>query len=109
MTCRQILLGLTVAMTCVSVGLTNELTNPGFEETTADRLTTWTPYGRGYALEATEVQSGQRAVCCATESDQDGTGIAQVIRYDEPDRANKRRFSWISHVASSGSKLAVQA
>ena len=85
MTCRQILLGFAVALTSVSVGLPNELTNPGFEETAADRLTTWTPYGRGYALEATEVQSGKFVVCCETESDQDGMGIAQVIRYDQPD------------------------
>ena len=47
MTCRRILLGLAVALTNVSAGLTNELANPGLEQTIADRLATWTPYGRG--------------------------------------------------------------
>ncbi|MHB0958719.1 MAG: glycoside hydrolase domain-containing protein [Pirellulaceae bacterium] len=86
MTWRRILLGLAVTLISVSVCLPNELNNPGFEETSADRATAWTPYGRGYALEATEVQSGQSAVCCETTGDQDGMGIAQVIRYDQPDK-----------------------
>ena len=62
-----------------SVWLTNELADPGLEKTVADRLAAWTPYGRGYALDATEVQSGRLAVRCETRGDQDGMGIAQVI------------------------------
>lgn len=89
MTCRRIALCLAVAMTNAAAGLPNELSNPGFEQTAADRLAAWTPHGRGYAWDATEVQSGEFAVCCETAADQDGIGIAQVIRYDH-------RWSWSS-------------
>ena len=104
MACRWILLGLAVALTNASAGLTNELANPGLEQTAADRLTAWTPYGRGYALEATEVQSGKFAVCCETAGDQDGMGIAQVIRYDQPDNRPIIVGGWskAEHVGAGG-------
>ena len=104
MTCRWIFLGLAVALTNVSAGLTNELANPGFEQTAADRLTAWTPYGRGYALDATEVQSGKLAVRCETTGDQDGMGIAQVIRYDQPDKRPIIVGGWskAEHVGAGG-------
>jgi hypothetical protein len=37
MTCRRIALCLAVAMTNAAAGLPNELSNPGFEQTAADR------------------------------------------------------------------------
>jgi hypothetical protein len=79
-------LGIAFALAIQTVALTNELADPGLEQTVADRLAAWTPYGRGYALDATEFQSGKLAVRCETANDQDGMGIAQVIRYDRPDK-----------------------
>ena len=86
MTCCQIIFCLAVALINASPALSNELADSGFEQAAADRLTAWTPYGRGYALDAREVQSGKLAVRCETTGDQDGMGIAQVIRYDQPDQ-----------------------
>ena len=84
--CLQTVLGVAMVLAIQSVALTNELADPGLEKTVADRLAAWTPYGRGYALDATEVQSGRLAVRCETRGDQDGMGIAQVIHYDRPDK-----------------------
>ena len=47
MSCRQLFLGIVLFLAIESVALTNELANPGLEQIIADRLATWTPYGRG--------------------------------------------------------------
>ena len=104
MTCRWIFFGLAVALTNVSPAPSNELADPRFEQTAADRLTAWTPYGRGYALDSTEVQSGKLAVRCETTGHQDGMGIAQVIRYDQPDKRPIIVGGWsrAEHVGAGG-------
>ena len=104
MKCHRMFPGIALVLAIESVALPNELTNPGFEQTAADRLTAWTPYGRGYALDATEVQSGKFAVCCETAGDQDGMGIAQVIRYDQPDKRPIIVGGWsrAEHVGAGG-------
>jgi len=86
MNLHRILLGIVLALTSESVALTNELANPEFEQTAAGRLVDWTPHGRGYALDAAEVHAGKFAIRCETANEQEGTGIAQVIRYERPDR-----------------------
>ena len=83
MTCRQLFLGIALFLAIESVALTNELANPGLEQPVADRLPVWTPYGRGYPLHTTEVQSGSLAIRCETTGDQDGMEIAQVNHYDQ--------------------------
>ncbi len=85
MTHHRFLVALAVVLASASSSVANELRNPGFEEVVADRLVGWAPYGRGYALDGKEVQSGQYAVCCETTDDQDGMGITQIIRYERPD------------------------
>ena len=86
MMCLRTVLAIAIVLAVQSVALTNELADPGLEKIVADRLAAWTPYGRGYALDATEVHSGRLAVRCETRGDQDGMGIAQVIHYDRPDK-----------------------
>ena len=77
----------------ISVGLllpaftaANELANADLEQTDADRLAAWAPYGRGYMLETGEVHSGRHAIRCEATGDQDGMGISQIIRYERPDK-----------------------
>ena len=47
MSCRQLFLGIALLLVIESVAVTNELANPGLEQTVADRLAAWTPHGRG--------------------------------------------------------------
>ena len=104
MKCHRMFPGIALVLAIESVALTNELADPGFEQTAADRLTAWTPYGRGYALDSTEVQSGKLAVRCETTGHQDGMGIAQVIRYDQPDKRPIIVGGWskAEHVGAGG-------
>ena len=60
-----------------------KLKDEEIRQTVADRLPVWTPYGRGYPLHTTEVQSGSLAIRCETTGDQDRMEIAQVIHYDQ--------------------------
>jgi hypothetical protein len=69
-----------------SATLANELADPGFENVSQDRLAAWSPYGRGYALDGAEKQSGRFSVRCDATGEQDGMGIVQTIHYDQPDK-----------------------
>jgi hypothetical protein len=83
---RCLLLNVLLVLALHCPAAANELTNPGLENPAAERLAGWTPYGRGYALDATAAHSGKFSVQCEVNSSQDGAGIVQVIRYDRPDK-----------------------
>ena len=86
MKCLRMFLGIAFSLVIGSVAPANELADPELEQAVADRLGAWASYGRGYVLDATEVQSGRLAVRCESKGPEDGMGIAQVIRYDRPDK-----------------------
>lgn len=86
---REALLGLllsgAIASACAA-DETNELSNPGFEETLSGKLAFWKPSGLGYVLSDAAPRGGRSSILCESAHRDHAHGAGQVIRYERPDK-----------------------
>ena len=64
----------------------NELSDPGFEEATAGKLTAWKSLGVAYVLDRETTHTANQSLRLESGDPAKAHGVSQFVRYDTPDK-----------------------